>query len=90
VIISAGAVETPKFLLLSGIGPAADLKSLHVDVVLDLPGIGKNFHDHSPLFMTSLLSPEFSDRNSFAFDGKCVNEAKEQWEKGSNWAHDNP
>jgi len=53
VILSAGTVQTPQLLLLSGIGPAAHLKAMGIDVVLDLPGVGENYHDHpaSPMHM---------------------------------------
>ncbi|MCV7420450.1 GMC family oxidoreductase N-terminal domain-containing protein [Mycobacterium yunnanensis] len=46
VILSAGAVDSPRLLLLSGVGPAAELESVGVDVVHDLPGVGRNLHDH--------------------------------------------
>ncbi|MGE2714611.1 GMC family oxidoreductase [Mycolicibacterium litorale] len=46
VIVCAGAVDTPRLLLLSGVGPAAELESVGVDVVHDLPGVGRNLHDH--------------------------------------------
>jgi choline dehydrogenase len=46
IILSAGALNTPKILLLSGVGPAADLKSLSIPLVSDVPGVGKNLHDH--------------------------------------------
>lgn len=46
VVLSAGAYRTPQLLLLSGIGPAEDLKKLDIPVHLDLPGVGQNFHDH--------------------------------------------
>ncbi|KAJ9606037.1 hypothetical protein H2200_009886 [Cladophialophora chaetospira] len=45
VIVSAGAYRTPQILLLSGIGPAEDLKKVGIPVQLDLP-VGQNFHDH--------------------------------------------
>jgi choline dehydrogenase len=47
VIVCAGALESPKLLLLSGIGPAAHLRDVGVDVLVDLPGVGENLHDHS-------------------------------------------
>lgn len=46
VIVSAGAVDSPRLLLLSGIGPASELEGVGVDVVHDLPGVGRNLHDH--------------------------------------------
>ena len=45
VILSAGAINTPKLLLLSGIGPSEELKAVGVDPVLDLPGVGKSLRD---------------------------------------------
>jgi choline dehydrogenase len=55
VILSAGAVQTPQLLLLSGIGPAAELKAAGVEPVHDLPGVGRNLHDHlaCPVLMRS-------------------------------------
>lgn len=46
VIISSGAIGSPRLLLLSGIGPADHLRSVGVDVVADLPGVGSNLQDH--------------------------------------------
>jgi len=46
VILSAGALQSPQLLLLSGIGPATELKSLGIEPLLDLPGVGRNLHDH--------------------------------------------
>ena len=41
VIVTAGAIGSPKLLMLSGIGPAAHLKEVGVPVVHDLPGVGR-------------------------------------------------
>ena len=46
VILAAGAIGSPQLLLLSGIGPAAELRQHHLPVVLDAPGVGANLHDH--------------------------------------------
>ncbi len=46
VIVSGGAINSPKLLLLSGIGPADELRRLEVEVAHDLPGVGRNLHDH--------------------------------------------
>lgn len=44
--MSGGAIESPKLLLLSGIGPAEQLRDLGIEVVQDLPGVGSNLQDH--------------------------------------------
>ncbi len=49
IILCGGVIDTPKLLLLSGIGPADQLKSHSVGVVADVPGVGKNFQDHLKL-----------------------------------------
>ncbi|HXU67968.1 MAG TPA: GMC family oxidoreductase [Polyangia bacterium] len=46
VVLSAGALESPKLLLLSGVGPADHLRALGIDVVADRPSIGTGLHDH--------------------------------------------
>ncbi|KAB0572240.1 GMC family oxidoreductase [Brucella pituitosa] len=51
VIVSSGAIGSPKLLLQSGIGPADHLKKLGVSVKHDLPGVGENMQDHLDLFV---------------------------------------
>jgi choline dehydrogenase len=46
IVLSAGAVGSPKLLMLSGLGPDRHLRELGIDVVEDLPGVGANLHDH--------------------------------------------
>jgi len=49
VIVSSGVIDSPKLLMLSGIGPADQLKAFGIPVVADLPGVGQNFQDHLKL-----------------------------------------
>jgi choline dehydrogenase len=46
IVLCGGAVNSPQLLMLSGIGPAAHLREVGVEVVHDLPGVGQNLHDH--------------------------------------------
>ncbi len=46
VILSAGAIQSPQLLMLSGIGPAEHLRQHRIPVALDLPGVGAHLHDH--------------------------------------------
>jgi choline dehydrogenase-like flavoprotein len=46
VLLSAGALQSPQLLLLSGVGPGAHLQALGIPVLHDLPGVGQHLHDH--------------------------------------------
>ncbi|CAM03471.1 choline oxidase [Saccharopolyspora erythraea NRRL 2338] len=46
VLVCAGAVDSPRLLMLSGLGPADELRKLGIEVVADLPGVGENLLDH--------------------------------------------
>ena len=46
VVLSAGAINTPKILMHSGIGDSKELSSHGIKTVVNLPGVGKNFQDH--------------------------------------------
>lgn len=46
VILSGGAFQSPQVLMLFGVGPCAHLKTLGIDCVKDLPGVGQNMWDH--------------------------------------------
>ena len=51
VLLSAGSINSPKILQLSGIGDAEELKKLNIDVLHDLPGVGKNLQDHFEVYI---------------------------------------
>jgi choline dehydrogenase len=46
IVLSSGAIASPHLLLLSGVGPAEHVRSLDIEVVHDLPGVGQNLRDH--------------------------------------------
>jgi choline dehydrogenase len=46
VILCGGAIDSPKLLMLSGIGPAAELEDLGIEVQVNLPGVGRHLQDH--------------------------------------------
>ena len=64
VILSGGAFNSPQLLLLSGIGPADELKPLGIQPLHDLPGVGKNLQDHASIGMV------FKARGKIAFDAR--------------------
>ena len=51
VILSAGAINSPQLLMLSGIGPANYLADLDIPIVKDLPGVGENLQDHLEIYL---------------------------------------
>ena len=56
IILSAGSIGSTQLLLLSGVGPAAALRSLGIAVVLDRPGVGENLQDHLQLRLIHKVS----------------------------------
>ncbi|MEN7538158.1 GMC family oxidoreductase [Aurantiacibacter flavus] len=68
VILSAGAVQSPHILMLSGIGPAAHLRAHGIAVVHDVPGVGQNYQDHvaSPIHM------ETGDMTSYGISWRAM------------------
>jgi len=59
VIVSSGALHTPKLLMLSGVGPAAHLQKYDIAVIADRPGVGSNLQDH-PLISVSAYLPRIA------------------------------
>lgn len=57
IILSAGAIATPKLLMLSGIGPEDELSRHGIDLAVRLPGVGQNFHDHCEVPVIAFCRP---------------------------------
>jgi len=70
VILSAGAFDSPRLLMLSGIGPAAELEQFGIKVRTDLP-VGKNFVDHLLIGMVFTSRQPISDLHAYCTEG-CI------------------
>jgi len=60
ILLTSGAIGTPKLMMLSGIGPAAHLSSVGIDCVHDLPGVGENLNDHFGIDIVAELNGHYS------------------------------
>ena len=60
VVVTAGAIGSPRLLMHSGIGPARHLEDLGIETYLDLPGVGKNLQDHMDVYCVSECSGDYS------------------------------
>jgi choline dehydrogenase len=64
VVVCAGTVGSPQLLLLSGIGPTAHLRDVGVPVLLDVPGVGQNLHDHTMCWITYAAASPLPSTNA--------------------------
>jgi choline dehydrogenase len=69
-VVCAGALETPKLLILSGVGPRAEVEAHRIPVVLDAPGVGQHLQDHPNvcLFYRSRQAVDFQYPQIYGFD----------------------
>ncbi|KAK9421138.1 hypothetical protein SUNI508_05986 [Seiridium unicorne] len=88
VVLSAGALDSPKILMHSGLGPVNQLEKFNIPVVRGIPLVGQGLRDHQfcPLVFTRAKGT--TNRASFYGDEKVMDEAVEQWEKDGtgSWA----
>ncbi|KAH9063572.1 aryl-alcohol-oxidase from pleurotus Eryingii, partial [Lactarius vividus] len=83
VILSAGAVNTPQLLMLSGIGDSAQLSQFNIRTIVDLPDVGKNMQDHALIPNAFSVNSNFTNddigRNTTLFQDDLA-----QWEASHN------
>ena len=77
VIVAASSINSPKLLMLSGIGPAAHLAEHGIDVVADRPGVGQNLQDHLELYIQQASTQPITLYKHWNLWGKAL--AGAQW-----------
>ncbi|WP_367065185.1 GMC family oxidoreductase N-terminal domain-containing protein [Oryzisolibacter sp. LB2S] len=63
VLLCAGAIQSPQLLMVSGLGPAAQLRDFGITVVADLPGVGENLQDHACVPLSWRMKPGVPSMN---------------------------
>lgn len=81
MILAAGAFDSPKLLLLSGVGPASQLEGHRIPIVHELRGVGRNLQEHPIVFLNVEVDSALSEKYSFELDALAMREARETWVK---------
>ena len=81
VVLSAGAIDTPKLLMLSGIGPREELVTHSIPIVKELLGVGKNLYDHLFMTLVTVQNPGSHHRTSYLNSLEAFQTAREDWIK---------
>ncbi|KAJ7075366.1 alcohol oxidase [Mycena belliarum] len=86
IILSAGAIQTPQILELSGIGDPGRLEGLKIQTLVDLPGVGENLIDHTFTHIQYQAKPGILTFDKFRIDLKFAEAEKEIYEtSGKGW-----
>jgi len=81
VILCCGAIDTPRLLLLNGIGPEKELEALGIQVKSHVPGVGKHLQDHVLAFMSVEVDGASNERYAFEANPQRVAEAEAAWKR---------
>jgi choline dehydrogenase len=79
VVVSCGAIETPKLLMLSGIGDPSQLSQWGVQPVVDAPGVGANFHNHVLVPVVGVAKKDVSPPNLNLSESALFYESSPGW-----------
>ena len=86
VILCAGAFNSPQLLMLSGIGPRAELERIGIPVRVDLPGVGRNLQDRYEISVVSRASRDFALMRGMSLEppgrGEAGDEPFREWRNG--------
>lgn len=72
IVLSAGAVGSPHLMLLSGVGPEAQLREFGIPVVVNLPGVGRNLKDHPKVYLTWNIAEGYPPQTRAAPGGAAL------------------
>ncbi|KAJ7820002.1 alcohol oxidase [Mycena olivaceomarginata] len=90
IILSAGVIQTPQILELSGIGDSKLLENVGIQTLVDLPGVGENFHDHPFLSIHYQAQPGVMTYDELSKNPEFAVAEKERYEKtGQGWMASN-
>ncbi|OJD30148.1 glucose-methanol-choline oxidoreductase [Diplodia corticola] len=79
VVLSAGALDTPKILMLSGVGPSAELAKHSIPQLHELPGVGQNLQDHAFVVLVKQFKAGLSGRPQLFHDEAALAAAQKQF-----------
>ncbi|GAA5938083.1 hypothetical protein JCM1841_003805 [Sporobolomyces salmonicolor] len=82
VILSAGSIQSPQLLELSGIGDASFLQSMGISSVVDLPGVGENLQDHPAIVVVEKLKDGYNSLDAVSANPVLAAAALAEWALG--------
>ncbi|KAK3293565.1 GMC oxidoreductase [Chaetomium fimeti] len=88
VVLSAGTIQSPGLLELSGVGPRSVLENAGIDQVIDLPGVGENLQDHIRIQGSFQLQDNYTSFDALRYNTSFAAEQLELWRSGQYSMYD--